>query len=249
MSSKTEWFTELTAGHNFSELGGYKNEKWLFRQLDSTAAIVATPDVFQKRELVSGKQTGLPIKAGVITSARDNSRWFCMPLIERVPMVWIYGAGHVGQAVVRQLSLMACHITWLDHREDWLELQPELSINRVLTDSPLDEIAKSPANACHVVMTHSHAIDFDICHALLKLGHFEYLGLIGSESKRRTFTKRLRRRGHDDDLTDRMHCPIGNLQLESSVPSVVALSLAAELAVLWEQTGTIERQQTFGTTR
>ena len=239
MSSKAEWFIELTTGHEFSELADDENAKWLFRQLDNKAAIVTTPDDFHKQALVGDVQTTLPVKAGVITSACDNSRWFCMPLIERVPVVWVYGAGHVGQAVVRQLSLMACNITWLDHREDWLELQPELSVNRVLTDSPDDEIARSPANACHVVMTHSHAIDFDICHALLKDGRFGYLGLIGCESKRHTFTKRLRQRGHDDDLTDRIHCPIGCLQLESSVPSVIALGLAAELAVLWEQIGTM----------
>jgi len=239
MSSKTKWFTELTTGHEFAALDNDENAKWLFRQLDSTAAIVATPDDFRKQTFVSDAETGLPVKAGVITSARDNSRWFCMPLIERVPVVLVYGAGHVGQAVVRQLSLMACHITWLDHREDWLELQPELSINRVLTDSPEDEAGMSPANACHIVMTHSHAIDFDICHALLKFGQFGYLGLIGSDSKRRTFVRRLRQRGHDEDLIDCMRCPIGNLQLESSVPSVIALNLAAELAALWEQTGTM----------
>ena len=239
VSSKTEWLIELTTGHEFSKFGSSEKANWLFRQLDSKAAIVATPDDFQKQELVCDSQTGLPKKVGVITSTRDNSRWFCMPLIERVPIVWVYGAGHVGQAVVRQLSLMACQITWLDHREDWLELQPELSINRVLTDSPDDEIGKSPAKACHIVMTHSHAIDFDICHALLKSGQFGYLGLIGSESKRRTFVRRLRQRGHDDDLIDCMRCPIGRLQLASSVPSVIALNLAAELAVLWEQTGTI----------
>ena len=234
VGSQTGWVSELTSGHGLAELDNCDSEKWLFRQLDNNAAIIATPEDFQKQVSISDKQTDLFARPGAFTSTGDDNRWFCMRLREKVPTVSVYGAGHVGQAVVAQLSLMACKITWLDHREDWLELQPDLMVNRVLTDSPEDEISKTPADACHVVMTHSHAIDFDICHAVLKHGHFSYLGLIGSETKRRTFTNRLKHRGHDDDLTDRMRCPIGNLQLESSLPSVIALNLAAELAFLWQ---------------
>ena len=239
VSSRTTWVCELTVGHEFSEpdVGG---EKWLFRQLENSAAIIATPEDFQKQVSVGDDQTTLFMRAGVVVSIDDNSRWFGMPLTTASPSVWVYGAGHVGQAVVAQLSLLDCRITWLDHRDDWLGLQPELAVNRRLTDSPADEIASSSVGACHVVMTHSHTIDFDICHAVLKHARFGYLGLIGSETKRRTFVKRLLQRGHNEVLTDKMYCPIGNLQLKSSVPSVIALNLAAELALHWQQTGRIE---------
>ena len=241
VSSDTSWISELTMGHEASEYSESKPEKWLCRNLDNKTAIIATPELFHSQVPVSNSQIStLKKKASLVTSGFDNSRWFCTPLNERVPSVQVYGAGHVGQAVVRQLSLLSCRIAWLDHREDWLELQTDLQVNRVLTDSPEDEIAKSPFNTCHIVMTHSHNVDFDICHAILKQGDFGYLGLIGSATKRRTFTKRLKQRGHNDDLIGRMNCPIGNLQLKSSVPSVIALNLAAELTSLWEQAVTPE---------
>ncbi len=240
LSSATNWISELTSGHEASEYSDGEPEKWLCRNLDNNTVIIATREGFRKMVPGIDKPVSELKKVSLVTSAVDSSRWFCMPLNERVPSVQVYGAGHVGQAVVRQLSLLPCRISWLDYREDWLELQPDLVVDRVLTDSPEDEIAKSPSNACHIVMTHSHSVDFDICHAILKHGEFGFLGLIGSETKRRTFTKRLKQRGHNDNLIDRMNCPIGNLQLKSSVPSVIALNLAAELATLWEQAMTPE---------
>lgn len=230
------WVSQMTNGHELKSAG---EDKWLFRRLENKAWIIATPGEFQKQVEVDDTQTVFN-KACVVNSSSDRHRWFCVPLIKRLPEVQLYGAGHVGQAVVAQLSLMSCRITWIDDREDWLELQPEKTVNRVLTGSPVYEIAESPADACHIVMTHSHAVDFDICHAVLQHGSFSYLGLIGSATKRRTFIKRLGQRGFDESQTDRLCCPIGSLPLESSVPSVIALNLAAELAVRWEQTGTID---------
>jgi len=241
VSERTQWVNELTTGHGLSDQVLSDNRNWLCRNLNHREGFIAKRDIFQQ-QFLSVPENNLNSEPALVTSSNDGNRWFCMPLYNRQPLVYVYGAGHVGQAVVAQLNLLSCRIIWIDHREDWLQLQPDLFAERVQTDSPEDETLTAATDACHVVMTHSHAVDFDICHSVLKHGQFGWLGLIGSETKRRTFIKRLQQRGIDAELINRLHCPIGNLQLESSVPAVIALNLAVELASLWEQTATISDQ-------
>ncbi len=203
------------------------DDRWLFRCLDSLESFVALPtdDVARSIELRSC--------AGISQAGDDGKRWFCQPVRPDLPDIWIFGAGHVGQSVVEQLSLLPCRISWFDHRQEWLSHRPELDVRRVLTDAPADEVAAAAANAYFVVMTHSHAVDFDICYAVLQREQFAWLGLIGSITKRQTFTNRLRQRGIPEGLIEQMACPLGNLPLRSSLPSIIALNLAAELAPLW----------------
>ena len=74
--------------------------------------------------------------------------------------------------------------------------------------------------------------------SLRQRGQFAWLGLIGSATKRQTFINRLVHRGIKDDLISQLRCPVGSLSLQSSEPASIALSIAAELARLWEQTST-----------
>lgn len=198
----------------------------LYRCLDDSTAFISAP--------AKASIDLLPLSTASIFTA-DGKRWFRMPLASDLPEVWIFGAGHVGLAVVKQLSLLPCRLTWLDHREDWLAASTELVITRVQSESLADEIDSAPDNSHFVVMTHSHAIDFEICHAVLRRGRFAWLGLIGSDTKRHTFNKRLMQRGIDENLIRQLRCPIGNLGLQSSHPNIIALNLASELAALWQR--------------
>lgn len=233
VTGKTQWVKELTVGHGLSVETLSESRSWLCRNLDHRQVVIESLEDFQQQVSIVANDA-LTTEPVLFNSSNGTSRWFCMPVFKIQPAVYVYGAGHVGQAVVAQLNLLSCRVIWIDHREGWLQLQPDLPLDRVLTDSPEDEVHTAAADAYHVVMTHSHAVDFEICHAVLKHRRFGWLGLIGSETKRRTFIKRLQQRGIDDELISRLRCPIGNLHLESSVPSVIALSLAAELASLWE---------------
>lgn len=230
VTAKTEWYQSLTLSHG-SEL----IDHWLCRRVDGVESLVVSQDELSRHfnAAASGRVAFLN------KSVKDSSLWFCAPLATELPSVWVYGAGHVGQAVISQLSLLPCVVSLLDHREDWLERQPDLNISRVLTDSPEDEIPAATADTCHVVMTHSHTLDFDICHAILKQGGFSWLGLIGSATKRQTFINRLMQRGFDEAALTRLRCPIGSMSIRSSLPSVVALNLAAELTTHWDRTGTL----------
>jgi len=81
-------------------------------------------------------------------------------------------------------------------------------------------------------MTHSHALDFDICDQILRRGDFAFLGLIGSATKRATFERRLKLRGHGDAAIRRLVCPIGLASIAGKAPAVVAISVAGQLLAL-----------------
>ena len=81
-------------------------------------------------------------------------------------------------------------------------------------------------------MTHSHALDFDICDQVLRRGDFGFLGLIGSATKRASFVRRLRLRGHSDAIIGRLTCPIGLAAIAGKAPAAVAISVAGQLLAL-----------------
>jgi xanthine dehydrogenase accessory factor len=89
-----------------------------------------------------------------------------------------------------------------------------------------------------LVLTHSHALDLRLSHAILSRPGPQFarswFGLIGSDTKRRQFEHRLRERGVDSARLDAMVCPIGLPGIEGKAPAVIAASVAAQLLTVWE---------------
>ena len=93
----------------------------------------------------------------------------------------------------------------------------------------LDEVEAAPAGAAFLVLTHSHALDFEICAAVLQRGDFAYLGLIGSRTKRAQFERGFRDLGIAQERIARLVCPIGGGRIRDKRPAVIAALVAAEL--------------------
>jgi xanthine dehydrogenase accessory factor len=92
-----------------------------------------------------------------------------------------------------------------------------------------------PARGCYLIMTHSHAIDFEICDRILRRQDFAYCGLIGSMSKRRRFEKRLRSAGVQEREINRLICPIGVDGITGKKPAEIAVAATAEVLQAWER--------------
>jgi xanthine dehydrogenase accessory factor len=154
-------------------------------------------------------------------------------LIERLdnPLqpVWLYGAGHVGQALARVLMSLPLCLTWIDSREDLLPKQVPDGVQRIHALQPLDTVAAAPAGARFLIMTHSHSLDYSLCRAILTRGDFAWIGLIGSESKSARFRSRLARHGVDEAQIARLVCPIGVKGIDSKWPAAIAIGVAAQL--------------------
>jgi xanthine dehydrogenase accessory factor len=141
----------------------------------------------------------------------------------------LFGAGHVGSAVVAAMAGLDCNIRWIDSRRDIFPDKVPANVTCLESESPPGEVAAMPANAYYLVMTHSHPLDFEICSRILARGDFAYCGLIGSISKRRRFEKLMRKQGTPDTILNRLTCPIGIAGIESKKPEAIAIAVAAEL--------------------
>ena len=151
----------------------------------------------------------------------------------------LYGAGHVGRALVQVLRGVPCTVQWIDEREDQFPAQDcadcgsgEARIERVCVEPVEAEVAAAPPGASFLVLTHSHDLDLRICEAILRRGDFGFLGLIGSRTKRARFVSRLTRRGLPEALVERIACPIGLPGIEGKEPGVIAVAAAAQLLAL-----------------
>ncbi|PKR49694.1 xanthine dehydrogenase accessory protein XdhC [Thalassospira marina] len=149
--------------------------------------------------------------------------------------LWLFGAGHVGAAIVRALEPLPFDIHWVDSRADYIDIAAQSRLHPVHSPNPWEEIADLPAGAMALILTHSHAEDFEICrHALLR-PDLSLVGMIGSATKRARFMARMRERGLADGALARLCCPIGVEGITGKHPAVIAASVAAQLVGLREQ--------------
>lgn len=140
--------------------------------------------------------------------------------------VVLFGAGHVGKEVARILERVPCRLTWVDARREQF---PEHTTARiVLDDEPAFAVDEAAAGAFYLVMTHSHALDFEIVERALLRKDARFVGMIGSETKAAKLRARLRARGVD---ASRLTSPIG-LFKAGKHPAEVAVSAVAQLLQL-----------------
>ena len=153
-------------------------------------------------------------------------------LAQRLPLVLLFGAGHVGRALARALAPLPLRLRWVDSRAQEFPEPPLAGPEVVLTEGWRAEVEAAPAGAAYFVMTYSHGLDFEICEAVLRRGDFAYLGLIGSRSKRARFEHGWRELGLDAALLARLTCPIGGPLKDKRPPVIAALAAAQVLHAL-----------------
>lgn len=143
----------------------------------------------------------------------------------------LYGAGHVGRAIVHLLEgIPDCRVQWIDEREQEFPSEPSAShIERVCVEPVEAEVRVAPPNAYYLVLTHSHDLDQRISEAILRRGDFAFFGLIGSQTKRARFIRRFEARGINQQAIDRMTCPIGVPGIAGKEPEVIAIAVVAQL--------------------
>ncbi|MFQ3209711.1 MAG: xanthine dehydrogenase accessory factor [Colwellia sp.] len=150
--------------------------------------------------------------------------------------IMLFGAGHVGKALIPILAGLPCSITWVDNRAEQFpdDIENYSNVTAIISDNPAEEVATMPANSYFIVMTHNHQLDFEISHNILKRADFAYSGLIASDTKWRRFQQRFQHRDIEKSLVDKMNCPIGLAQVQGKLPMEVAVSVAGEIIELYQ---------------
>jgi xanthine dehydrogenase accessory factor len=164
----------------------------------------------------------------------DGRRWLVDPVLAPCEHLLLFGAGHVGAAIVRALAHLPCTVTWVDEREDMFPDQVPDNVTVEASDAPEALVDAAPDGASYLVLTHSHALDQRLAEAILAREQVGWFGLIGSQTKRRQFEHRLRARGADQLRIAAMVCPIGLPGIRSKEPAVIAASVCAQLLLVWQ---------------
>ncbi|MBA1158025.1 xanthine dehydrogenase accessory protein XdhC [Microvirga mediterraneensis] len=165
-----------------------------------------------------------------IGSAVGDDRWAGWHETQgevRTPVL-IFGAGHVGRALVLSLAPLPFSVRWLDDRENAFPSHLPENARAVRLRDPEAEIAQAGPSSFILVMTHDHPLDMAITAAALKRG-FSYVGLIGSATKRARFEKRFRELGLSDETIRSLVSPIGLPGITDKNPAVIAASVTAQL--------------------
>ena len=152
--------------------------------------------------------------------------------------VLLFGAGHVGRAVVLALAPLPFAVHWIDSRPDQFPQHVPGNVVTIRSEHPTQELARAPGDAFVLVMTHSHPLDFDITAAALQRETFEFVGLIGSDTKRARFTSFARQVGVTARHLGQLVCPIGIAEIKGKEPAVIAAALAAQLLIVREYAST-----------
>jgi len=151
------------------------------------------------------------------------------PMGQPQAQIAVFGAGHVGRALVPLLASLPCKVRWIDSRENEFPEHIPAGVEKIVSDEVVDEVENMPPGSYYIVMTHNHQLDLELTAAILKRGDFAYYGLIGSKTKRVKFEHRLRERGFTDTLMARMRCPMGLAEVKGKLPVEIAVSIAGEV--------------------
>ncbi|WJI37802.1 xanthine dehydrogenase accessory protein XdhC [Mesorhizobium opportunistum] len=146
-----------------------------------------------------------------------------------LPHVYIFGGGHVGQALASTVALLPVHGVIIETRAEALEGMPE-TVETRLTPMPEAEVRKAPAGTAFAILTHDHALDFLIVAEALKRDDAAYVGMIGSKTKKATFRNwYLKSADGTEAEFARLVSPIGGNAVRDKRPQVIAALAAAEI--------------------
>lgn len=199
---------------------------------DGEACDLAAPDTGLHPTLFRG------IRKTYLTRDAYGRRWLLDLCRAHQPQVVLFGAGHVGAAIVQVLHTLPCRVLWVDEREDMFppDLPPHVTVEA--TDVPNAAVDMAEPGAYYLVMTHSHSLDQQLTERILKRdavhGDVGWFGLIGSTTKRKQFEHRLTERGVTQEQLNLITCPIGIPGIYGKEPSSIAIAVVAQLMQLWE---------------
>jgi len=180
-------------------------------------------------------QRGTSDRRVAAAAGADDDGMFNESFGETTTPVLLFGAGHVGRAVVLALAPLPFSVRWIDGRPDQFPQYVPQNVVTVCTDALVNELEEAPRDAMVAVMTHSHALDFDITVTALQRRTFDFVGLIGSETKRARFVSMARQLGVAERDIERLVCPIGIVEIKGKEPAIIAAGLAVQLLTVRER--------------
>ena len=193
--------------------------EWLAAPHPATTQL--TPDAVSRR-------TGSAVSVPPLLARGDRPEIFVEPVECDGRPVILFGAGHVGRAIAERAHGLPFHIAWYDCRAEAAETPGVMLAD---PDAMVACAGTAPAGTAILVLTHDHGLDYRLTAAALT-GGADFVGLIGSATKRARFLSRL---AADSIAADRLTCPIGLPGVIGKEPGAIAVAVLAQLLSLRNQ--------------
>jgi len=210
-----------TIGGGHLELKAIELSRHLLEELAADPGMIATPSTHR-----------FPLGPSLGQCCGGEATLLLEPILPAAFQIALFGAGHVGKALVKLFGDLPCRVRWIDPREAEFPEQLPDNVTAIAAEDPEAEIDDLPADALVLIMTHSHPLDQRILEAALRRDDFRYVGLIGSETKKARFLKRLAARGVTERELSRLTCPIGVPGIEGKRPAEIAIAVMAQLLLV-----------------
>lgn len=201
---------------------------------DQTAWLVT--DTIQKKRFI---KTQLKIENSLTlnkASWTNKQNQLIEPLQSDELSIVIFGAGHVGKAIVNQLQYLNTNITVVDSRPEHIPNSSPKNVEFIETNNWKSLLKTISKESYFLVVTHSHKLDYEITEEVLKQGEYRYLGLIGSKTKKVRFQRKLLANGITQSQLNTLTCPIGLPSIQGKTPEVIAASVVAQILEIDTQT-------------
>ena len=210
-------------GLSFGTVGGGKVEA---RAIQEAQAMLSVEMGHQKQQTLF---TQWHLNSDIGMTCGGSVRFYFEVFNRHTWHVAVFGAGHVGQALVTLLLNLDCHVTCIDSRIEWLSRLPDHPrLAKKLTDDMPSQVKMLEENSFVVLMTMGHTTDKPILLELLKTRDFPYIGAIGSKAKAVQFKKDIDEAGLPSSCQNKFICPIG-LDIGTNHPHEIAISVIAQL--------------------
>lgn len=153
-------------------------------------------------------------------------------------IMYIFGAGHVGQAAAKLARQLNFYVVFIDNRKDILEQLPESLYNKkhFFDFSNLSEADKASIqlseNAFALLVTHFHAHDLDVLKYIYKYyPEMKYVGMIGSKKKVKESILKLKASLNNNVSLENLYSPVG-LDIGGETPDEIAVSILAQIQAI-----------------
>jgi len=148
-----------------------------------------------------------------------------------LPTVYVFGGGHVGQALLKMLSDLNYYSILVDNREEFADQNVNKYASKIIHSDYIEYSNHfNPSYDSYIViLTHGHSYDYEILHAIYKREiNVKYIGAIASANKARELKSKLVRELGKSTEVDKIHAPIG-LNIGGTTASEIAVSICAEM--------------------
>lgn len=220
------------SGNTTGTVGGGEIEKQVISEsLEKLKSGQSGLQEYQLREkdTYSGKSS-----VPVIPMMCHGKVWIYYEISQKLSEIYIFGGGHVGQALCRLLANLNYRIILIDNRTEFANKEKNPFANEIVCDDYIKfgQKFQPSSDAFIVIMTHGHNYDYEILKILyqrqLKL---RYIGVIASKTKSMELRKKLKKHVGDKLNLKNLYSPIG-IDIGGTTESQIALSIAAEIQAI-----------------